>query len=106
MTRDLRHTLVTLLAAPIIFTVYFWGVYLTAEADCRFGSSNWIVVAVTLAGTVVALAATGWLAWRSYRLRQHEDTEAVIALAGLLISGISTVAVLFVGVTALVLPPC
>lgn len=106
MSTGLRQTLVALLAGPILFTVHFWGVYLTAEWDCRFGSSNRVTVVVTLVATVVAAAATGWLTWRSYRHRQDDDPDDVIALAGLLLSGISVVAVLFVGVTALVLPPC
>ena len=106
MTSDLRTSITLLAGAPTIWMAYFWLVYLVTEVDCRFGATGTTAVTVTLAASVVAAAATGWLTWRAWRLLQTGDFNSALSLAGLLIGAISTVAVTFVGVTAVVIIPC
>lgn len=106
MTSELRTSIVLLAGAPTIWLACFWLVYLVAEVDCRFGDPGTTAVAVTLVASVVAATATTWLTWRAWRMLRAGDFNPAISLAGVLIGAISTVAVIFVGVTAVVISPC
>ncbi|MBW3645844.1 MAG: hypothetical protein KY441_10110 [Actinobacteria bacterium] len=116
-----------LIAGPSIWMTHFFAVYLLAEAWCAVGVdakvlSLPLLSAVTLLATalaVVAAAVTTLLAYRRWRRTastshagddQSSETEgghdAQIALAGFLLGILFIVAVLFVGMPAVVLDPC
>lgn len=116
-----------LIAGPSIWMTHFFAVYLLAEAWCAVGVNAKVLSlpllsAVTLLATalaVVAAAVTTLLAYRRWRRTtstshagddQSSETEgghdAQIALAGFLLGILFIVAVLFVGMPAVVLDPC
>jgi hypothetical protein len=122
---DHRHVVVLaalLTAAPIIWSVHFMVVYLAVEAGCtgdgpgldRFDPP--VPTVVTLVGTAVAaLACVGTAVW-AYRLWQanrsggqahaQQGQLASLAFAGFLLSLLGIIAVLLVGLPALILPAC
>ena len=133
VSRDVRSRFVWLefLAGPLIWFAHFMVVYLVAEAGCTGSGVGLAVFAppvptvVTLAATAVAVAACLWAglwAYRRARVRAgapsdggsggasrlgHEiDPGGALAYAGFLLSALSAVTVLFVGLPALVLPAC
>lgn len=118
------------LAGPIIWSVHFMVVYLVAEAGCTGDGPGLalfdppVPTVVTLAATAVATvaslatAAWGYRRWRARRQepaggagdraggREDHDPGGSLAFAGFLMSLLSVVSVLFVGLPALVLPAC
>jgi hypothetical protein len=118
-------------SGPVIWSVHFLVVYLVTEAGCSGDGPGLslfdppVPKAVTLAATAAAAAAalacaTWWYRrWRTSeqepaassaaaeggRLQEHGGGEA-LAFAGFLLSLLSVVTVLFVGLPALVLPSC
>jgi hypothetical protein len=126
-----RAIWIVLLAGPLIWTAHFMLVYLVTDAGCSGegpGLSLFdppVPQAVTLAATAVAalasLASAGW-AYRRWRASADEpaadearaptdgwedfDGGRSLAFAGLLLSLLSFVTILFVGLPAVVLPPC
>lgn len=123
-----RITWVVFLGGPLTWLTHFMVVYLVVEAGCSgagpglslFGPP--VPAAVTLAATAVAtLACLGFAAWafRWWRASregpaadeaaelsggyQERNRGGSLAFAGLLLSLLSVVAVLFVGLPALVL---
>ena len=108
----LSRSVVALVAAPIVWTIYFWVVYLWAEAACELG---WGAAGrVTLGAAVPALMATLWLTVRAYRqwrtspdpLDESGATGAGLAFAGVLIGSISVLGVLAVAVAGVAVPAC
>ena len=123
-----RVTWVVFLGGPVIWFVHFMVVYLVAEAGCTGGGPGLRVfdppvpAAVTLVATALAaagcLAFAGW-GYRWYVASRHleaaddsgdlsgahadRDRGGTLAFAGFLLSLFSFVAVLFVGLPALVL---
>lgn len=99
------------LAGPILWYVYFWVVYLAAEAGCvaEVGS---LVTWTTVVLTGITMVAVVYYAWRAF----HEaDTLEVthdrgdlrsLVRTGLLLGGLFAVSTLFVGIPALMLQPC
>jgi hypothetical protein len=129
--RRARFALAMFVAGPVIWSVHFLLVYLVVEAGCS-GEGRGLTLfdppvpkAVTLAATaaaaVAALACAGW-SWRRWRASEHEpaadeagdlagslparDRGGSLAFAGFLLSLLSVVTILFVGLPALVLPSC
>lgn len=120
-----RRSVAVFLAGPVIWSAHFMVVYLAVEAGCTGGGPGLrafdppVPTVVTLVATVVAalacLAAAGW-GYRLWRTGLHEPAEGAgldsadrggsLALAGLLMSLLGFVTVLFVGLPALVLPAC
>lgn len=102
---------VHLLAGPVIWFGHFMAVYLLAEAACTGDGVDAAVLGlhvvsfVTLAATVAAATATLVAAALAYQRRRHGDDREVVG-AGFLLSLLSCIAVLFVGLPALVLPSC
>lgn len=116
----------TLLAGPIIWTVYFLVSYSLAEFGCRGGwlagtlaglpAASVVVVALTL----VALAVSGLATYRTFRRWQRsqgdpngdkgwfqvEDRHRFMVLAGLLLDVLFTFLILLSGIPALMLIPC
>ncbi len=118
------------LAGPVIWSVHFMVVYLVVEAGCTGDGPGLylfdppVPTVVTLVATIVAavacLACAGWShrEWRTSRQRvaseaerptgeldEHDRRES-LAFAGMLLSLLGAVTVLFVGLPALVLPAC
>lgn len=129
--RPARVTIVVFLSGPVITLVHFMLVYLVVEAGCTGDGPGLalfdppVPTLVTLSATAVAAVvsvATAVWAYRRWRARRHQlaavesgdrpsgledhDPGGSLAFAGFLLSLLSLVTVLFVGVPALVLPAC
>lgn len=119
------RTIAVFLAGPVIWSAHFMVVYLAVEAGCTGGGPGLrafdppVPTVVTLAATAIAaLACLATAAWgyRRWRAGLHEPADGAelesadrggsLALAGLLMSLLGFVTVLFVGLPALVLPAC
>jgi len=96
------------LAGPIIWYLYFWVVYLAAEAGCTADAGEvvtWVTIGLT-GGTMVAVAYYAWRAARARTEGDDDDGSGSLIRAGFLMGLVFVVASLFVGVPALVLQPC
>lgn len=124
-----RRAMARFVAGPVIWFGHFMVVYLVAEAGCTGGGPGLELFAppvptvVTIVATVVAAAACLVLAWAEYR-RWRDGREVAartaggepemadaapggpLAFAGVLLALVSFVAVVFVGIPALVLTSC
>jgi hypothetical protein len=126
-----RAISVPFLAGPLIWSTHFMLVYLVVEAGCTGDGPGLrlfdppVPTVVTLSATAIAAGASlgcaGW-AYRRWRAsgrepaaddagglpgdRRDPDGGGPLAFAGFLLSLLSLVAVLFVGLPALVLPAC
>ena len=134
--RRARFALAMFVAGPVIWSVHFLLVYLVVEAGCSGDGPGLALFdppvpkVVTLAATafaaLAALACAGW-SWRRWRTDADEaaadeaaadeaagiagglsdrDRGGTLAFAGFLLSLLSVVTILFVGLPALVLPSC
>jgi hypothetical protein len=129
--RRARFALAMFVAGPLIWSVHFLLVYLVVEAGCSGDGPGLalfdppVAKVVTLAATafaaLAALACAGW-SWRRWRTDADEaaadeaagiagglsdrDRGGTLAFAGFLLSLLSVVTILFVGLPALVLPSC
>ncbi len=114
--RGARVTLAVFVAGPVIWSAHFLLVYLVVEAGCTGDGPGLRVfdppmpTVVTLIATAVAAAASLWVALWAYRRWRANDQEhdpgGSLAFAGFLLSLLSFVSVLFVGLPALFLPAC
>ena len=125
--RRARLALAMFVAGPVIWSVHFLLVYLVTEAGCSGDGPGLtlfdppvpkvVTLAVTAAAAVAALACAGW-SWRRWRTDaaeaaadeaaglQDRGRGGTLAFAGFLLSLLSVVTILFVGLPALVLPSC
>jgi hypothetical protein len=129
--RRARFSLFMFVAGPLIWSVHFLLVYLIDEAGCSGEGPGLRVFdppvpkVATLVATVVAVAAAlacaGW-SWRRWQASEHQppadeaadlagghshrDRGGTLAFAGFLLSLLSAVTVLFVGLPAFFLPSC
>jgi hypothetical protein len=128
--RRARSALAMFVAGPVIWSVHFMLVYLVVEAGCGEGPGlalfdppvpEVVTLAATAVAAVAALACAGW-SWRRWREGAREpaaddagdlaggladrDRGGTLAFAGFLLSLLSMVTILAVGVPALVLPSC
>jgi heme/copper-type cytochrome/quinol oxidase subunit 2 len=122
--RQISTEWVTLLAGPLVWTVYFLVGYTAAEFGCRglwlsgqIGGLQAIRV-VVLVLTVLALAVSAWLFWRTWRrwralrpdpdaaLTRAEERQRFMVLGGLLLGGLFTLAIVLTGIPALILEGC
>ena len=129
--RRARWPLFMFVSGPVIWSVHFLLVYLVTEAGCTGGGPGLAMFdppvpkAVTLAATAAAAAAAlGCATWwyRRWQTSEHEpvtdeatdlagdptdhDPRGTLAFTGFLLSLLSVVTILFVGLPALVLPSC
>ena len=129
--RRSRWALFMFVAGPVIWSVHFMLVYLATEAGCSGDGPGLelfdppVPKAVTLAATVAAAAAALACAmywYRRWQASEHEpaadeasdlaggftdrDRGGALAFAGFLLSLLSVVTIVFVGLPALVLPSC
>lgn len=129
--RRSRSIWVALLAGPIIWFAHFMVVYMATEAGCTGDGPGLTVfdppvpTVLTIAATVVAaiacLSSAVW-ALRRWRARddrsgaamtddlsadlEYGDRNGLLSFVGFLLSSLSIVAILMVGLPALVLPAC
>jgi hypothetical protein len=125
--RRARFALAMFVAGPVIWSVHFLLVYLVVEAGCTGDGPGLtlfdppvpkaVTLAATAAAALAALACAGW-SWRRWRTDAAEaaadlagglsdpDRGGTLAFAGFLLSLLSVVTILFVGLPALVLPSC
>ena len=104
--------IVLFLAGPVIWYVFFWVVYLMAEAACvstlAFTETAGVptVSLVTMALTLVTAIPVVWLMVRAFRKADDDSPhQALVKVGGIL--GISFfVATVFVGLPALFFRPC
>ena len=91
------------LTGPIVWTVYFMGVYLLVEAACEMVVlGETAVLPVTLLLTFITLAlivAAGYQAWRI-------DDDTFVNKSSIWLNTLFLLFTLAVGVTVLVLKPC
>lgn len=125
VSRGARGAMALFLAGPLIWSVHFMLVYLVVEAGCTGDGPGLDVfdppvpavttLVATAVGALGCLAAAGWAyrRWRADRRERAEgpglepaDQGGSLAFAGFLLSLLGFVAVLFVGLPALVLPGC
>lgn len=129
--RRVREVWVALLAGPIIWIVHFMLVYVVTEAGCTGEGPGLrlfdppVPTIVTIVATIVAAIACLVAALWAYRRWQRRDDRSgtamtddlaadletgdrngLLAFVGFLLSLLSFVAVLLVGLPALVLPAC
>ena len=125
--RRARFALAMFVAGPVIWSVHFLLVYLVTEAGCSGDGPGLklfdppvpkvVTLAVTVAAVVAVLACAGW-SWRRWRTDaaeaaadeaadlQDQDRGGTLAFGGFLLSLLSVVTILFVGLPAFVLPSC
>ena len=125
-----RLTWIAFLAGPVIWFGHFMLVYTVAEAGCtgagaglRFFDPPVPVLTTIVTTPLAAIACLGAAFWAYRRWRGGTDTSAPVtdgrfrgsgdderggslAFAGMLLSLVSFLSVLFVGVSALFLQPC
>ena len=124
ITRDLesRPTWLVLLGGPVIWAVHFIVVYLVAEAGCTGSGPGLeafdppVPATTTLVATVLAVVGclgVGLWGWRRSRGLPEgvaadepaaRERHRVLSLAGVLLAGLSLLAVLFVAAPAVWLP--
>jgi hypothetical protein len=129
--RRARWPLFMFVSGPVIWSIHFLLVYLVTEAGCSGDGPGLrlfdppVPKAFTLAATAAAAAAAlGCATWwyRRWQASEHEpvadeaaegagdltdhDRGGTLAFTGFLLSLLSVVAILFVGLPALVLPSC
>lgn len=99
------------LAGPILWYLYFWVVYLAAEAGC-VADVGLVVTWVTVVLTGLTILGIVYYAWVSLRqvdvATTSEDDGNVRSLirAGFLLGGMFVAATVSVGIPALVMQPC
>jgi hypothetical protein len=129
--RRARWALAMFVSGPVIWSVHFMLVYLVTEAGCSGDGPGLrlfdppvpkaVTLAATAAAAAAALACAGW-SYRRWRASEHQpaadeagdvagglterDRGGTLAFAGFLLSLLSVVTILFVGLPALVLPSC
>jgi hypothetical protein len=129
--RRARWTLAMFVAGPVIWSAHFLLVYLIVDMGCSGDGPGLrmfdppvpkvVTLAATAAAAAAALACARW-SWRRWRASEHEpaadeaadlagslqdrDRGGTLAFAGFLLSLLSVVTILLVGLPALVLPSC
>ena len=121
--RQSRDIWVVLLGGPVVWLAHFMVVYLTAEAGCTGDGTGLelfdppVPTVVTLVATAVAcIACLGFAAWgyRRWSTAPRSDADqgdhgggrGPLAFVGFLLSLLSFLAILFVGLPAFFLGPC
>jgi hypothetical protein len=129
--RRARWALAMFVAGPVIWSAHFMVVYLVVEAGCSGDGPGLalfdppvpkvVTLAATAAAALAALACARWSwgRWRGSGVvaaadeagdvaggRRDWDGGGALAFAGFLLSLLSVVTILLVGLPALVLPSC
>lgn len=112
-TIDARTTWTAVLAGPAIWFGHFMAVYLIAEAACAAGASGGellglpvLSLAILGATAVAVLSLVVVAAMTLSRWRREPADARELLLVGLALDALFILGILFVGLPALVLPPC
>ena len=120
-SRRLRHTLWALIASPTVWALHFLFSYVYASVLCakggRFEPLDDVRLAIGLATVTALLLVTvcGYFAWRETRIEgdppphqesTDEDRLRFLAVATMLLSGLSFVAIVFTAIPAFVFGDC
>ena len=108
---------VIVLAGPLIGTVYFWLIYLLAEAGCAEELElvdETVLRLVVLAGGVASVVLLTAFAWRAARLRRDaastgpndDDSERFMATTGLMLLGLFLLFVAFLALPVIGMSLC
>ena len=104
--------IVLFLAGPVIWYLFFWVVYLMAEAACvstlAFTETSGLptVSLLTIALTLVAAIPVVWFMVRAFRQSDGDSPHHALVKAGGILGISFFVATVFVGLPALFFPPC
>jgi hypothetical protein len=112
--RPARVTWAVLLAGPVTWLSHFMLVYLVAEAGCTGDGPGLRLFNPPVPAAVAALACLAFARWGYRRWRashtaelssgvENSDRDGSLAFAGFLLSSFFFVAILFVGLPALVM---
>lgn len=121
-TSEENQSLWMLAVSPTLWAIHFLLCYLTAAIWCaKFagpdGSLGKVRIAMVVY-TAAALTGIGITAWKGYRRHEHgtatvphdfdtpEDRHRFLGFATLLLSGLSAVAVVFVGLNVIFFTRC
>lgn len=107
----LKRLMLLLMWAPAVWIVFFWVVYLVAEVACLdqpIGTSigDSALITFVVVSTAVALAGVGSVLPWARRPAAESDGDEGLRPTVLLLVGCFVLAVVAVGVPALVLDPC
>jgi hypothetical protein len=120
-SRRLRHTLWALIASPTVWSLHFLFCYVYASIRCAKGGRleplDDVRFAITIAtiGALLLVAACGFTAWRTTRIEgdppphqesTDEDRLRFLAVATMLLSALSFVAIVFTALPAFVFGDC
>jgi len=120
-TRRLRHTLWALVASPTLWTLHFLFCYVYASVRCakegRLEPLDDVRLAIAIATAVSLLlvAVCGSIAWREtliegdpppHQESTDEDRLRFLAVATMLLSALSFVAIMFTALPAFVFGDC
>jgi hypothetical protein len=100
------------LAGPVLWYLFFWVVYLMAEAACvsslAFTTTAGIptVSFVTIVLSVATAVPVVWFMWRAFQARNRKSDEQPLVFAGGILGISFFVATVFVGMPALFFAPC
>ena len=109
-------TWAVVLAGPVIGTVYFWLIYLLAEAGCAEELElvdETVLRLVVLAGGVASAVLLTAFAWRAVRMRRgaasggaDDDSERFMATTGLMLLGLFLLFIAFLALPVIGLSLC
>jgi hypothetical protein len=120
-TRRLRHTLWALIASPTVWALHFLFCYVYASILCAKGGRleplDDVRLAIAIATTISLLLVVvcGYFAWREtliegdpppHQESTDEDRLRFLAVATMLLSGLSFVAIAFTALPAFVFGDC
>jgi hypothetical protein len=103
------------LAGPVIGTVYFWLIYLVAEAGCAEDLElvdETVLRLVVLAGGVASVVLLTAFAWRAARMRRDaapggaDDSERFMATTGLMLLGLFLLFIAFLAIPVIGMSLC
>lgn len=111
----MRHRLIVLLLAPLVWAAHFLACYVLVSLACAYGFGGVRTGIGVL--TLLALALIGWHAMSNYRewmdarrvgpvYRPDADIRIFFSLNAMLLCAVSAVALVWVAVPAAMLPAC
>jgi hypothetical protein len=119
--RRFRETLWALVAAPTVWALHFLFCYFYAAVQCAKGGRSAtlddvrIVIAVATAVALLLVAVSAFFAWSLSRMEgdppphqdsTDEDRVRFLAVATLMLAGLSFVAIVFTAIPAFIFESC
>lgn len=109
-----RNSLAAMLAPPTIWALHFLACYLIVSLACANGAGQhavWLGIGLASAAglaLIALIALRNGRIWRAARERHEheEDAAPFFAVTTLLLCAISALALIWVALPAIMLPPC